>query len=94
MKNRVKKSKCTYFEVVSTNEETGDEELYDLRLWLARINGGTLADRKKEMNSGDEGRLERILEERTSRHLMNLNILQEWNQYQRMHSLTVQSCSQ
>lgn len=61
MKNRVKKSKCTYFEVVSTNEETGDEELYDLRLWLARINGVTLADRKKEMNSGDEGRLERIL---------------------------------
>lgn len=61
MRNKIKKSKCTYFEVVSVNEATGEEVLYDLRLWLVRIANKTLQERKKEMDSGDEGRLEDIL---------------------------------
>lgn len=76
MKNKTKKMKCTYYEVVSM-DENGDEVLYDLRLWLMRIVGKTLPERKKEMDSGYEGRLEnsiRIQQDVYALNFMKLDV--------------------
>lgn len=72
MKNKIKKIKCTYFQVVSINEDD-EEELYDLRLWLNRIVGKSLQERKKEMDSGYDGRLENVI--RIQQNLYALNFM-------------------
>lgn len=71
MRNKRKKIKCTYYEVVSRNEATGEEELYDLRLWLIRIAGKSLQERIKKMDSGDDGRLESAITIQQSLYALN-----------------------
>ncbi len=60
MKGKIKKVKFNYFEVVSINEETKAEELYDLRLWISKIMNIDIEERIKNIN-GIEGRIESIL---------------------------------